>query len=264
MNHKRFKANKVGRDFIIGDLHGCYDELMEALNYVKFDPEKDRLFSVGDLIDRGPKSLECLKLIDNPWFHTVMGNHEEMMFMSLMVGGSNWINTWKGNGGKWAYEYHNLVAMGSGKEFAKKYLKNLPLVISVGTGVERFNIVHADMYDGDDPIGDEKIDNWKFKSSESVMRDRMLWGRGIIHKQYKKGFHQNLSTTYVGHTPIRNAIIIESQVFIDTGLVYPVLGRGTNTDCHLTMVEHGEQRIIKYYPFDKRFVTSHLTDLEKD
>jgi len=266
MNIKKLESNSIGRDFIVGDIHGCYDELMAMLEHIKFEPTTDRLFSVGDLIDRGPKSLDCLKLVDNPWFHCVLGNHEEMMLMSIKTGRSNWIADWKRNGGKWGYEYRNEVAMGDKAAFIKKYLEILPLVIAVGEGEKRFNIVHAELYDGaiPVPVGDENIDNWKFVSAEHVIRDRMLWGREIIHRIVGGDIHNNLSITYCGHTPIKECVIIGSQVFIDTGCVFSVTSPGKNTETHLTMVEHGEQKIIKYYPFDKRFVTSYLADLQKE
>jgi len=56
-------ANTQGRDFILADLHGCYRQLMSAMEAVNFDHEKDRIISVGDLIDRGEESFECLKLL---------------------------------------------------------------------------------------------------------------------------------------------------------------------------------------------------------
>ena len=71
-------TNVRGRDFCIGDLHGCYQMLARLLEHVEFDVAKDRLFSVGDLIHRGPSSLECLKLAEKDWFVPVMGNHEAM------------------------------------------------------------------------------------------------------------------------------------------------------------------------------------------
>lgn len=80
---KTVKANYEGRDFLIGDLHGCYDELMKLLNYVKFDPQFDRLFATGDLIDRGPKSVECLELLSKPWFFSVLGNHEDLLIEKI-------------------------------------------------------------------------------------------------------------------------------------------------------------------------------------
>jgi serine/threonine protein phosphatase 1 len=69
-------ANSEGRDFCIGDLHGCLAMLKRLLNHVGFDEARDRLFAVGDLIHRGPSSVECLQLTEQPWFCSVLGNHE--------------------------------------------------------------------------------------------------------------------------------------------------------------------------------------------
>ncbi len=71
-------TNIRGRDFCIGDLHGCHTMLNRLLEAVRFDVAKDRLFSVGDLVHRGPSSVECLKLAEKSWFFPVMGNHEAM------------------------------------------------------------------------------------------------------------------------------------------------------------------------------------------
>jgi serine/threonine protein phosphatase 1 len=80
---KKFEANTVGRDFVVGDIHGCYDLLMNELQYVVFNRAVDRLFSVGDLVDRGPDSFKCLSLPFEHWFHAVRGNHEIMMLEAL-------------------------------------------------------------------------------------------------------------------------------------------------------------------------------------
>ena len=64
--------------WVVGDLHGCRRELDLLLEQHKFDPQQDLLISVGDIIDRGPDSLGCLALLQEPWFRCVRGNHEEM------------------------------------------------------------------------------------------------------------------------------------------------------------------------------------------
>lgn len=51
----RFPKNEGGRDFVIGDLHGCLEEFRDLLQQLQFNRERDRMFSVGDLIDRGPE-----------------------------------------------------------------------------------------------------------------------------------------------------------------------------------------------------------------
>ncbi|WP_350339245.1 metallophosphoesterase [Zhongshania sp. BJYM1] len=62
------EPNLNGKDFFVGDLHGYYKDLIVKLDHIGFDRCCDRLFCVGDLGDRGPQSLECLRLIHDPWF----------------------------------------------------------------------------------------------------------------------------------------------------------------------------------------------------
>lgn len=65
-----------GRLFVVGDLHGCYTLLMNKLEELEFNFQQDLLVSVGDLVDRGQENLECLSLINEPWFKAIRGNHE--------------------------------------------------------------------------------------------------------------------------------------------------------------------------------------------
>ncbi|ABS77008.1 bis(5'-nucleosyl)-tetraphosphatase (symmetrical) [Coxiella burnetii] len=63
--------------YIIGDVQGCYRELQELLELIQFDSTKDRLGFVGDLVNRGPNSLEVLrflKSLSSPLI--VLGNHD--------------------------------------------------------------------------------------------------------------------------------------------------------------------------------------------
>jgi serine/threonine protein phosphatase 1 len=79
-----FLANTVGRDFAVGDIHGCFSALQKVLDTVTFDPAVDRLFSVGDLVDRGPESHLVLEWLDKPWFHAIGGNHDHMAWRSAL------------------------------------------------------------------------------------------------------------------------------------------------------------------------------------
>ena len=62
------------RHLVCGDIHAKYDTLLRLLESASYDPSKDILYSVGDIIDRGPKSFEVLSLFARENCHTVAGN----------------------------------------------------------------------------------------------------------------------------------------------------------------------------------------------
>lgn len=78
--------------YLIGDVQGCFDELQRLLSKIQYNPDRDRLGFVGDLINRGPKSLETLRFIkelDDPII--VLGNHD----LTLVIMGYNYIKRGK-------------------------------------------------------------------------------------------------------------------------------------------------------------------------
>lgn len=210
MNNLRkiLTKNIEGRDFILGDLHGCYDQLQTLMKYVKFDKSVDRMISVGDIIDRGSKSMDCLSLIYEPWFHMVRGNHEQMM-IDYYYGTQYYANNiWDANGGSWRIE-HDIPLM---KVLALD-LCNLPYVITID-GV--CNVVHAQLpVNRDGLINQSDLDKWEYQDYEL---DMMIWNRQLAESWYSYEF--DVLPTFAGHTVFEYVKEKSSHIFIDTGAVY--------------------------------------------
>ena len=64
------------RRLFIGDLHGCADELSELLHSFSFAPRSDSLYSVGDIMGKGPKPRQTLELLKQFEARIVLGNHD--------------------------------------------------------------------------------------------------------------------------------------------------------------------------------------------
>jgi calcineurin-like phosphoesterase family protein len=76
---------------VIGDVHGCYDELSELLDAIDWSPQSHVLILTGDLIDRGPKIKETLMFAMNtPCVYSLMSNHEKKLLRYL---GGNQVQT---------------------------------------------------------------------------------------------------------------------------------------------------------------------------
>ncbi|TAG82468.1 MAG: symmetrical bis(5'-nucleosyl)-tetraphosphatase [Betaproteobacteria bacterium] len=73
--------------YVIGDVQGCDDELGELLALIQFEPQKDRVLFVGDLVNRGPKSaavlrrIRALNLVGAA--DSVLGNHDFFLIMAF-------------------------------------------------------------------------------------------------------------------------------------------------------------------------------------
>jgi serine/threonine protein phosphatase 1 len=197
-----YESNIVGNDFVMGDLHGQYDRLMMLLSQLQFNYEKDRLFALGDLIDRGPASIDCLALIKQPWFFSVRGNHEDLLIRTAQ-NKENW-PLWLTNGGAWG----KFLSIDQLKVYSKM-LAQLPLVISLGTGPDRVNLFHAEFFGTD-----QDLDVGNYTALEEK---RLLWGRKLISQPAQYRSLSQISKAFCGHSVVKKPLKIAAQIFIDTG-----------------------------------------------
>ena len=122
------------RTIVVGDLHGCYDELLDLLDKVSFGSE-DRLICVGDLITKGPKNREVLdRFMSDPQFAAVIGNHDLALRRRL-------------NGEKFKLKPSQKPTHKELKKDKERYvpfLNQLPFTIDLGTHL----VVHAGLRPG--------------------------------------------------------------------------------------------------------------------
>lgn len=207
---KKLKNNTVGKDYFVGDIHGCYEQLMEALEKIKFNPDVDRLISVGDLVDRGSDSVKCLNLLKELWFHAVSGNHEDMMIKSFR---HEWpTHNYIQNGGRWFFhlpyeQQEELVLLADTK---------MPLVIEVETDIGTIGVIHANAPDDWQKYHQLNDDEDFF---DDALVEDTIWGRRRIYGN-QSGRVKGIDYVVVGHTPVEDVTVLENIVYIDTGAVY--------------------------------------------
>ena len=123
-----------GRTIVVGDVHGCYDELLDLLGAASFSRE-DRLVCVGDLIVKGEKNREVLDLfMSEARFSSVLGNHDRAV-----------LRHWKGEGVRLKPAQQRCAEeLESDRARYAEYLDSLPLYIDLGGHV----VVHAGLRPG--------------------------------------------------------------------------------------------------------------------
>jgi len=200
MKNAKFDINPHGRDFFVGDVHGMFDAFMHELRVVDFDFDKDRVFSVGDLIDRGPDSMKCLDLLNRPWFHAVRGNHEDML-----LGNMGWM-VWMMNGGDWINDESGATY----DELKVLVRKKMHHKMEVDTVHGRIGVLHADAI-GHWP--DITID--QHDGNETVI----FWGRDRYYAQNTDSV-TGIEAVVVGHTPLKKVVNLGNVLYIDTGACF--------------------------------------------
>lgn len=201
--NKLIAKNERGIDYIVGDIHGCFTQLDAALDALDFDETKDRLFTCGDLVDRGPESEKVDAWLTAPWFYSTLGNHEQMAID--IFDGFGDLGNYSYNGGDWFLKLD--------KEDRKYYydlFKQLPLIMEVQVGDGKIGIVHAECL----------CQDWEeFKRIPIEQNDNALWGRDKI-SMGDAALVKNIDTIYVGHTPVRQPVMLGNHHYMDTGVVF--------------------------------------------
>lgn len=260
---KTFGPNMLGQDYAIGDLHGALPAFENLLREINFDKTKDRMFSVGDLVDRGPNSLGCLELLREPWFHAVLSNHEQMMYQAF--NGGRMGQYWTMNGGEWGWDsLLELKAMKRGEITEPKpehqnlfdlvaMIDDLPFLITINNrNGRKFHILHAELPPSQSPhVTDEMLSDpetvEKLARSQSGDGDSFLWARSVWYSFYRRKMDKQKLVANVKYDGIQEAMNDDRSMIISghTILKQPMTILGlTNIDtCAYGSCESPERRV---------------------
>ncbi|EHU1527932.1 metallophosphoesterase [Acinetobacter baumannii] len=207
-----------GKLYAVGDIHGCYNLLMNRLKEIGFDFDNDLLVAVGDLVDRGTQNQECVNLIDQPWFTSVKGNHEDLTIMGLF--NPSYYQCHIQNGGEWFYELEYTTQ----QDIVKK-LKTLPIALEVNHNGKKFGFVHGHIEQND--WNDFKAELDIFDQAQYIINHKRfpseiaMWGRERLDTDNQQYTHVNgVDAVIMGHTVTQKPCKRDNCYWIDTGAVH--------------------------------------------
>ena len=233
---RRFKKNTSGRDFVVGDLHGCFTQLRKQLEASRFDPARDRVFAVGDLVDRGFESPAVLDIVRRYDIQSVRGNHEDSIVRWRLCGAND--SFIRANGGRWLLDMR-----GEEKSIDAivAYMAALPYAIEIETDFGLVGIVHANVPLQSWPRTVEVLEK---EGINGKIRHKVIWDRSRWKLRGSKGFGsirgaaaqlfnrlksgqrdtcswvEGVAAVIVGHTPSAEPIVNHNVINVDRGVVY--------------------------------------------
>ena len=228
------------RRIVIGDVHGHYDGLMLLLEALAPSSD-DRVYFLGDLIDRGPKSAQVLDFVQHSPYQTLLGNHEQLMLEALsgpQVDMRAW-QSWLYSGGDATVASYKDTGMMPYKHL--DWLRSLPTYLDLGD----IWLVHAGVHPTM-PISEQSI-------------EQLCWIRKEFHSISKPYFPNKLIIT--GHTitftfeGVRPGELVRGQGWldIDTGAYHPKSGWLTGFDLSYRRVYQVNvfNNQVRILPFDE-------------
>ena len=193
--------NKI---FAIGDIHGCYDQLVALLKKIPINFKQDTLVFMGDYIDRGPQSVEVVDYLIElkkrvPGIIFLKGNHEDML--EKYLDGTDRF-TYLLNGGQQTLDSYLSRSTNTGAHPIPpdhmEFFKSLQLVYET----ENYIFVHAGLR--------PKV------ALDSQETEDMLWIRDkFLNSRFDFG-----KPVIFGHTPLGKPLVTSNKIGIDTGAVY--------------------------------------------
>jgi diadenosine tetraphosphatase ApaH/serine/threonine PP2A family protein phosphatase len=188
----------MGRTIVIGDIHGCFDELQDLLRMVELRTD-DRVIAVGDLIVKGPQNRQVLdRFIEDDRFSSVIGNHDRALRQY-----------WRGEPLQLNKQQRVTAAeLESQRERYSAYLRSLPFAINLGSHL----VVHAGIRPGV-PLRRQMasdLTEMRTMGANPSSRGGLPW----------YDVYRGKRIVLFGHWPAKAPRLAPRAVGLDTGCVY--------------------------------------------
>lgn len=188
----------MGRTIVIGDIHGCFDELTDLIRLVELRAD-DRVIAVGDLIVKGEKNREVLDLfIDDERFSSVVGNHDRALRQR-----------WRGEPVRLTKAQRKAsLELEPNRERYANYLKRLPYMIDLDSHL----VVHAGVRPGV---------ALKHQMASDLTEMRTMGANPARRKGVPwYDVYRGRKTVLFGHWPAKEPRRAAHAIGLDTGCVY--------------------------------------------
>ncbi len=214
--------------YAMGDIHGCFDEFQALLRKINFDHQRDRLYLVGDLINRGPKSLAVMEYLLNHQdsILPVLGNHD----LSYLVYAEGYTRLKRGD------TYQELLDSPLADEI-KSYLRHQPLV----RHLPQFNIAIA--HAGIPPF-------WSIKEALRLSKEAQAYLQNSDQESYRE-FIQSM----FGNTPNAWSPTLQGFDRVRAIINYLTRMRYLNLDLSLDFAnkldQYDEKVMLPWFKFER-------------
>lgn len=228
---RHYDSNTQGRDFVVGDIHGCFYllEVLLATDIINFDESCDRVFSLGDLCDGGPESHRVNEFLNKPWFNAIRGNHEHMMIQgaSTIDGAPTDMQAttlWLENGANWFFE---MPLSDQAAIYSK--VQALPVACEVDLPCGGMAaLAHGDVLKNSWGFTKRCLTNLDPDPDFHKNIERLVWGRTRAREARKavSGGPQvrpedvavaEADVVFFGHTPAPRPLRVANTRWLDTG-----------------------------------------------
>ena len=198
---------------MVGDVHGCFRTLERALDELEFAQSRDRLFGVGDLVNRGPHSEHALTWLENRFHAVTMGNHERPI--------RDWYRAKLRRGRPRSLPWLRKIPSDHYQRWFDA-LDAMPLALTIDTPHGPVGVIHAQV---PDPVWGRTLE--LLSTGSPGIADIALLGFEIEEEEARARAQpvEGLHALVHGHWPVREVETTFNRWNIDTGAGCEALNR---------------------------------------